>query len=68
MKKSILNIQGVKEISKNSQKSINGGCPTGCPTGCFDLFIGSGEGNACGILTHANCPGQGIIRNGQCCL
>lgn len=31
MKKAILNLKGVQELSKNSQKSINGGLPV-CKT------------------------------------
>ncbi|WP_445456742.1 hypothetical protein [Flavobacterium sp. HNIBRBA15423] len=50
MKKSILNLQGVQELSKNEKKNVNGSVAGACR--------GLGEtGQMCS--THSDCTGSG---------
>jgi hypothetical protein len=48
MLKNILNLEGVKEISKNEQKQVNGGM---LPEGCYFEIISG--------LTQAECLAEG---------
>jgi len=69
MKKVILRIEGVNELSKKSQKEIQGGMLTisDCPSGCFRFFFG-GPGNRCIVPSPSGAACEGIVTNGQCCL
>ena len=58
MKKSILNLSGAQELSKNEQKSVNGG--TRRP---YCNYLGD-TGVRC--TTEANCKGTEVCFNGCC--
>ncbi|NAS30742.1 hypothetical protein GTQ40_07145 [Flavobacteriaceae bacterium R38] len=68
MKKSILNIQGACELSKEAQRVINGGMQSdNCPSGCFSPFFRLLPGNGCALADPVlTC--FGTIQNGVCCI
>lgn len=56
MKKSILKIQGVQELNKESQRVIMGGCAqgTGCPSGTGICYYKPGCYTC--VNCNQNCP------------
>ena len=78
MKTKLSNITNTKILSKEDQKSINGGIwgSNNCLiTGCHSHYpgdIGGGfvgrEGGPCAIATPTGQDCIGTVRNGQCCI
>jgi hypothetical protein len=64
MLKNILNLNGAQQLSKNEQKSVNGGGPFGVSKGggqvCSSFCTENNEGAFC--RTHEDCP----LVDGQC--
>jgi len=61
MLKNVLNINGAQELSKNTQKTVNGGFG---PTEFVESCSPGTDGLAC--LTPEGAHGQGICTGGHC--
>ena len=65
--KNLLKIDGVKALTKNNQKRLNGGA-SGCPSGCYAPYFASGTGK-CAIPNPSGSGAcYGVERNGLCCI
>ncbi|MBQ4822750.1 hypothetical protein [Aquimarina sp. MMG016] len=69
MRKSMLKIEGIQKLSKNSQSKINGGATlSDCPRGCFSPYLSDINGTFCAIPSPSGAVCFGTIRNDKCCL
>lgn len=71
MKKDLLKIKGVTEISKRDQKLVAGGSTTAiCPAGgCYrDYFGGGDDGSTCVVYLGPFSDCCGTVYGNKCCL
>ena len=61
MFKNILKMEGVEALTKEEQRSINGGLG---PAGCSENCSGKPQGSRCYYGNHCGCPG--VCLSGGC--